>query len=108
MKPRFFSFARTALLKTAPAIIVIALSPGVTQAANKYWDFTAAAGLAPGNGTWDVGTTALWSTATAGTALTTFASGDDAFFQTAGANIVTLGANLTANSITQTTTATAT
>lgn len=107
MKPRFTS-VKTIIFKAAPILIVVALSSTVSQAANKYWDTTGVAGLAPGNGTWDVGTTALWSTATAGTALATFASGDDAFFQTAGVNTVTLGANLTANSITQTTSATAT
>jgi autotransporter-associated beta strand protein len=104
MKPRLSS----ALLKAAPALIVIVLCSSVSQAANKYWDTTAASGLAPGSGTWDVGSTALWSTTTAGTALTTFATGDDAFFQTAGLNTVTLGADLTANSITQTVNATAT
>ncbi|MEY3898571.1 MAG: hypothetical protein RLZZ214_4093 [Verrucomicrobiota bacterium] len=107
MKPRLSSVKST-LLKAAPGLIVIALSSATSQAANKYWDTTAAAGLLSGAGTWDVGSTALWSTATAGTALATFASGDDAFFQTGGVNTVTLGANLTANSITQTTNATAT
>ncbi len=108
MKPRFSFFARTALLKATPALICIAFASGVAQAANKYWDTTSAAGLLAGSGTWDVGTTSLWSTTTAGTALTTFATGDDAFFQTGGTNTVTLGANLTANAITQTVTGTAT
>jgi autotransporter-associated beta strand protein len=101
------SLLKSTILKATPALIVIALSSTASQAANKYWDTTAAAGLLAGAGTWDVGTTALWSTATGGTALTTFASGDDAFFQTAGVNTVTLGVNLTANSITQTTGSTA-
>jgi fibronectin-binding autotransporter adhesin len=107
MKPRLPS-VHSAFLKAAPALIVVVLSSSVAQAANKYWDTTGVAGLAAGNGTWDVGTTALWSTATAGTALTTFAIGDDAFFQTAGVNTVTLDADLTANSMTQTTNVTAT
>jgi hypothetical protein len=107
MKPRLPS-VHSALLKAALALIVVVLSPSVSQAANKYWDTTGVAGLASGNGSWDVGTTALWSTATAGTALTTFATGDDAFFQTAGVKTVTLDANRTANSMTQATNVTAT
>ncbi len=109
MKPRFFSFTRTALIKATPVIIVIALSSGVTQAAIRYWDLNSTtSGLGSGTGSWDLSAT-NWNAATAGTAATVaFVNGDDAFFQTAGVNTVTLDANLTANSITQTTTATAT
>ncbi len=110
MKPRLFSFASTALLKSAPALIVIAFASGVTQAASRFWDLNGVtAGLGAGSGTWDLSAT-NWNTATAGTATTVaFAIVDDAFFQTAGANNpVTLGVDLTANSITQTTGGTAT
>lgn len=108
MKPRFSS-VKYALLKAAPALIVISLSSGFTQAANKYWDLNSTTpGLGAGASSWDLSAT-NWNTATAGTAATVaFVNGDDAFFQTAGVNAVTLGANLTANSISQSATGTAT
>lgn len=59
-------------------------------AANKYWDTTSAGGLLFGDGAWDTGSTALWSTAAGGTALATWATGDDAFFQAVGTSIVTV------------------
>ncbi|MDA3923339.1 MAG: autotransporter-associated beta strand repeat-containing protein [Kiritimatiellae bacterium] len=55
---------------------------GTACAGNKYWDTDAATGLTGGNGTWDTGNTALWSTSTGGSSpLETWDDGDDAIFQ---------------------------
>lgn len=92
---------------TSIALTVVASSiafvPAI-HAASKYWDTGAAAGLQPGNGTWDTGTTALWNDIAAGTnPLTTWANGDDALFQTtAGASVITLSGTIIANTVTQT------
>lgn len=72
-------------------------------AAPKYFDTTVDPGLLAGTATWDAGTTAVWSSASAGDSdpLLFWDSGDDAFFETVGANIVTLSGTVIANSVSQ-------
>ncbi len=80
--------------------LVVAISHQTTFAANKYWDTSATAGLQPGNGIWDTGSTALWNDVVGGTnPLTTWAANDDAFFQTGGTNVVALSGTIQANSV---------
>lgn len=91
-------------MKTIPLVLAVHLFFFVhsSMAGNKFWDFDGGtAGLQSGAGTWDAGTTAAWSTASGGTALTTWASNDDAFFQTGGANAVTVNGTVLANSVRQ-------
>ncbi|MEI7957149.1 MAG: autotransporter-associated beta strand repeat-containing protein, partial [Verrucomicrobiota bacterium] len=90
------SFALTALACVVPAM-----------AASKYWDTATTANLQFGNGNWDTGSTTLWSTATGGSSpLVSWANDDDAFFQTAGANVVTITSSVRAKSFTITTNST--
>ncbi len=50
--------------------------------ATKYWDVDAASGLQGGNGVWDTGSTAMWSTSTAGSnPLDVWEDGDSAEFR---------------------------
>ena len=53
---------------------------------NQYWDTSTAAGLLNGGGTWDTGSTALWSDTAAGTSnpLVPWLEGNHARFQTGG------------------------
>ncbi len=90
------------------SLLAMVSSPSAS-AAPKYWDTATTANLQSGNGTWDTGTTSIWSTVTTGSnPLVMFIAGDDVFFQTTGANIITLGGNVVANSIVQATNGTAT
>jgi len=74
-------------------LLFIAITSTGANAADRWWDAAASAGVG-GSATW--GTT--FSTTAAGTALTTAATGDDTIFEgTAGT--VTHGANQTANSL---------
>jgi len=60
------------------------------HAAIKYWDTSSDTGLQGGSGkySWDMGTTALWNTSSSGAnPLTTFASGDTAYFTVAGSAV---------------------
>ena len=109
MKNRPHSPLRSTAASTLFAALVAAGLATPTLGANIYWDLNGTtSGLGAGPATWDT-VDFNWNTATVGTATTVaFASGDDVFFQTGGTNTVTLGANLTANSITQTTAGTAT
>jgi autotransporter-associated beta strand protein len=103
MKPRFSSFFPAALP------IAFALAMGTVHAVPLYWDVSAANNLTSGAGTW--GTDAFWAT-TSGPLLVApgaWTDGSDAFFQTGGANTVAIAAaGVSANSVTQTTTSTAT
>ncbi len=71
----------------ARVLIVLAftgiLGAGLSAfAVTNYWDTSTTAGLQGGNGTWDTGVTALWSTSSAGSSpLVTWSDWDDAFFQ---------------------------
>lgn len=80
-------------------------------AADKFYDTAATAGLQSGAGTWNLSTdgtpASVWSTTSAGTALTTFDIGDDALFQTAGASTVTIGSAVSAASLNSTVNSTA-
>lgn len=71
--------------------------------ANQYFDPSVASGLNPGTAVWDAGVTDAWAnTATPGTtAPGKWTDGNDAFFQTGGANVVTLSGSITARSLTQ-------
>ena len=85
-------------------IIAIGLfaSLSAMAAAINYWDTDGGtAGLQPGNGVWDDGITAAWSTAIGGTALVTWdnAGTPNAIFETSGASTVTVS-TVTANSLT--------
>jgi len=70
------------------AFVIFAMLHGDTFAATKYWDIngaTAGAGGATPSGTWDTGTTANWSTDSAGAiATTTWAASDAAVFSAGG------------------------
>lgn len=82
--------------------LLVAFSSPKAFAASRYWDTSAAAGLQPGDGTWDTGTTAQWKDAPAGVTFLTWADNDDAVFQTtAGTSIVTLSGTIVANTVTQ-------
>ncbi|MEI7900673.1 MAG: autotransporter-associated beta strand repeat-containing protein [bacterium] len=87
------------------SVLGLWLLPQDVQAGSKYWDTDAASGLQTGAGNWDTGSTALWSTTSSGTALTTWSDSDSAYFQTGGSNAVTIAAGTTnlANSLTITT-----
>jgi fibronectin-binding autotransporter adhesin len=71
----------------------------LASAAPLYWDTSAASGLQPGDGTWDTGSTPLWSTSSGGMALTTWTSGADANFSAAGTDNVALSGTIQANSL---------
>ena len=79
-------------------------------AASVYFDTSATSGLTPGTAQWDVGTTAAWATSSSPgtTAPVVWANGNDAYFQTAGVNTVTISGTVIANTLTQTTNSTAT
>lgn len=79
--------------------LALAIAAPSVHAASKFWDLDAAAGLQGGNGVWDTGTTALWSTANTGTALDVWNASDDAIFQTGVANTLTLSGTILANSV---------
>lgn len=69
------------VIATSSAALLLFLS--TAPAATKYWDVDTAANLQGGNGTWDTGTTASWSTSTGGSnPLVTWADGDSAEFRT--------------------------
>ena len=89
----FVALAMVAILLNAPA-----------RGATEYWDTSAAAGLQAGSGNWSTsggGANLRWSTAITGTALTLWANGSDAVFQTNGTSLISLNNNgITANSLT--------
>ena len=92
---------RKSFVALAAAVVGLAGLVGEVSAANRYWDTGVAAGLQAGDGTWDTATTALWSTAAGGTALTTWANDDAAFFQgTTPAYTATLSGTVNAYSVT--------
>lgn len=68
------------------AALLLCLSAGTAPAATMYWDTDPNTDLQGGNGNWDTGTTASWSTSSAGSnPLVTWADGDSAEFRvTAG------------------------
>lgn len=70
------------------------LTSTIAPAAQRFWDTSSSANLQAGSGLWDTGTTALWSTATGGTALVTWADNDAAVFRTGGTNTVDLGGGI--------------
>jgi autotransporter-associated beta strand protein len=82
------------------AVATASILAGSANAADKYWDrnsTTAGAGstTATLNGTWDTGTTANWTTSSAGTiATTTWTAGDRAIFA-AGADSSGVSYNVT-------------
>ncbi len=80
------------------------------KAANLYFDVSSASNLTPGTAQWDVGSTAAWavSAAPGATAPGLWSNANDAFFQTAGTNTVTISGTVIANSVTQTIGGTAT
>ena len=83
---------------SAALLLLLSSAP----AATKYWDVDLAANLQGGNGTWDTGTTASWSTSTGGSdPLVVWADGDDAAFRTAGTltNVLTLSGTIAAAGI---------
>ena len=96
-------------LRTALAVAAV-FSTARASAANRYFDVSNGNNLTAGVATWDVGTTAAWAaSATPGaTAPGLWANADDAFFQTAGANTVTISGTVQANTLTQTTSGTIT
>jgi len=72
------------------AIGLVGLLTMPAHAAIKYWDTSSDTGLQGGSGeySWDMGTTALWNTSSSGAnPLTTFASGDTAYFTVAGSAV---------------------
>ena len=75
---------------------------GDTAAATaEYWDTSTTTGLQGGTGTWDTGTTTLWSTVSTGSnPLVAWTGGSDANFN-AGTNTVTISGTVTANQIVQ-------
>ncbi len=91
------------LSAAAAATIGMIGSAHHATAASKYWDtINNGTPLDAGTGTWDTGTTALWNTSSTGatTPLTTWTSGDDAFFQTGGINPVNVSGTVAVNQIT--------
>ncbi len=103
MKPKFKSPASIA------SAIIFTLASGQTHAAQLYWDISVANNLTPGNGTW--GTDAFWATSATPLLVApgAWSDGNDALFQTAGTNTVAIAlAGVSANSVTQTISATAT
>jgi len=89
--------------------LVVALSITTTHAAPLYWDVSAVNNLTAGNGTW--GTDAFWATSTTPLLVAPgpWTDGNDAFFQTGGTNVVAIAAGgVSATSVTQTTSGTAT
>jgi fibronectin-binding autotransporter adhesin len=99
MKIRLNPFSRAAIVVFC-SISIVSLP---CYAAPKYFDTTVDPGLLAGTATWDAGTTAVWSSASTGDSdpLLFWDSGDDAFFETVGANIVTLSGTVIANSVSQ-------
>ena len=74
----------------------------------EYWDTSTTANLQGGTGTWNAGSTALWSTATSGSnPLVVWTNGNDAYFNS-GTNTVTISGTVTVNLIQQNTTSTVT
>lgn len=103
MKPKVHSLIAVA----SPLIVALTVAP--VHAAPLYWDVSAANNLTAGNGTW--GTDAFWATSTTPllAAPGAWTDGNDAFFQTAGANVVGIAAGgVSATSVTQTTSSTVT
>jgi autotransporter-associated beta strand protein len=97
-RPRAAASARVVAVAAA---LLVGAQP--VLAADKFYDTSSAAGLTGGSGIWDVGTTAVWSITSAGSALTTFAAGDDALFQTGTAAAVAIAAGgVSANSLSAT------
>jgi autotransporter-associated beta strand protein len=105
MKTRSLLSVSLLALAIAPALV-----PTTGQAAVQYWDVSNANNLTSGSSVWDTGTTAAWAnSATPGTASpVVWVNGNDAFFQTAGANTVTLDSAVIANLVTQATNGTQT
>lgn len=103
-------FGKHSLIAAAAVAALSSFASQSAQAALQYFDTTNASGLTAGTATWDAGTTSTWATsASPGTAApTTWTNGNDAFFQTAGVNTVTISGTVIANSVTQTTNSTAT
>ncbi|MEO8616469.1 MAG: autotransporter-associated beta strand repeat-containing protein [Luteolibacter sp.] len=119
MKPRhfhsplqtsiFMQLSKSTLRPVAFAAVIVSFLGNSVQAGNRYFDTATTANLQGGTGTFDLGTTSVWSTVTGGSnPLVTFTSGDDGFFQTGAVNTVTLSGTVIANSLTQTTNTTAT
>jgi fibronectin-binding autotransporter adhesin len=98
--PRFLLFS--AGRPVALSLVVIALGGATSQGANQYWDTSTASNLQAGVGTWDAGATALWSTGTGGSnPLAVWTNGNDAYFQTAGVNVVTISGTVVVNGLYQ-------
>ncbi len=92
------------------AFVAAWLAVSSARAVNQYFDTSSASNLTAGTATWDVGATAAWAATTTpgATAPVVWANGNDAFFQTAGANTVTISGTVIANTLTQTTNGTVT
>jgi len=72
------------------------------SAAVEFFDTSTSANLQSGSGTWDVNSTASWSSVTTGSnPLLVWTDGNDATFQTAGTNTVTLSGSVTVGTLLQ-------
>src|SRR5688572_22065186 len=92
------------------SLLALVLLATTGRAANLYFDTTNASGLTPGTATWDVGATPVWATTNnpGVTAPGLWSNGNDAFFQTAGGNTVTISGSIQTNTLTQATNGTTT
>lgn len=102
VRPRPFRRAVGLHRLYAPVLAAFALLaatlPSLAVPTN-YWDTATSANCQPGNGTWDIGNTALWSTNAAGSnPLQTWTDGNNAIFP-GGVNGVSISGTVTANSI---------
>lgn len=91
------------LVRAASLVGMLSLV-GSATAATKYWDTDPASGLQGGDGTWDTGSTAKWSSSTAGSSpLVAWDAGDTADFRTAGilTNALALSGTVEAHGITK-------
>jgi len=88
----------TAALAAAVAFAAFGASSAMGQL---YWDVNGAAAGLGGNGTWNnSGANLVWNDSTGTGTAVSWTSGSDAFFSGSGLATVTLGATVTANSLT--------
>ena len=104
MNPEFaYMKYSTATARLFAALVAAGLAMPSAKAAFQFYDVSNATGLTPGDATWNTGSISAWaaSSAPGTTNPSVWVNGNDAFFKNGGSNIVTLGGDVTANSLTQ-------